>query len=140
MHNGAMNTKHTPSSEVRLTIPVSAEVHQTFARIAKAGNMPIGRAMGEWLQDTSDAAAFMAEKMEQARKAPGLVARELHSYALGLTDQTQELLEQMRKGGKGSGIAAALPPFAAAKREAPPVSNTGGEPTTKQKRNKGNPS
>jgi len=122
VHNGAMNTKQTPTpKEVRLTIPVSAEVHQTFTRIAKAGNMPTGRAMGEWLQDTLDAAAFMAEKMEQARKAPALVARELHSYALGLSDQTQELMTQMRKGGKESGAAAALPPFGLSKRRNPPA-------------------
>jgi hypothetical protein len=139
VHNGAMNTKQTPPlPEVRLTIPVSAEVHQTFARISKAGNMPIGRAMGEWLQDTIDAAAFMAEKMEQARKAPALVARELHSYALGLSDQTQELMAQMRKGGKASGSPAGHPPFGIAKRTPPPVSNTGGKPpNTKNGKNRG---
>jgi len=101
VHNGAMNTKPLPPlPEVRLTIPVSAEVHAAFTRVAKAGNMPVGRAMGEWLGDTIDAVEFMAEKMEQARSAPALVARELHSYALGLTEETQGLMAHLRAKGQ----------------------------------------
>jgi len=96
-------TAQEAPTERRLTIPVSLEVYETFARIAKAGKMPIGRAMGEWLADTNEAASFMAEKMEQARAAPALVARELHSYALGLTDMTSELMASMRKGQGKSG-------------------------------------
>ena len=37
------------TKEVRLTIPVSAEVHEAFTRIAKVTKMPVGRAMGKWL-------------------------------------------------------------------------------------------
>jgi len=115
VHNGAMSTKHSPPPQTpperRLTIPVSAAVHDTFIRIAKAGNMPVGRAMGEWLGDTLDAAEFMANKMEQARAAPGLVAREMHAYALGLTDITQDLLNKVRKGPEsGFGSASAAHP------------------------------
>lgn len=128
-----------PKAEVRLTIPVSAEVHETFARIAAAANIPIGRAMGEWLGDTIDAAQFMAETMEKARKAPKLVAQELHAYALGIGDEAQELLVKLReKGRAGSGrgdAAGAARPMAA--RTTPP-SNTGvnrpGRPTTKPKK------
>lgn len=109
-----MNTKHSPPIEAlerRLTIPVSVAVYDTFTRIAKAGKMPVGRAMGEWLGDTLDAAEFMATKMEQARAAPSLVARELHSYALGLTDMTQDLLKKVREGPEsGFGSASAAHP------------------------------
>lgn len=132
MHNGAMITKPYPPTptEVRLTIPVSAHVHAVFTRIAKAGKVPVGRAMGEWLADTVDAAAFMADKMEQARAAPALAARELHSYALGLTDMTQDLMKELRQGGSGGkGEAAALPPFFVTK-EPTPSSNTGGKVPT----------
>jgi hypothetical protein len=120
-----MKTPPTPKT-VRLTIPVSAEVHSTFTRIASASSVSTGRAMGEWLADTLDAAKFMAEKMEQARAAPSLVARELHSYALGLSDATTELIESARSGASGS-AAGALPPFGMKRRQVPPPCNTGGK-------------
>lgn len=78
------------------------EVHAVFARMAKAGNMPVGRCMAEWLGDTVDAAEFMAEKMEQARLAPKIVARELHSYAMGLSDITSDLMKTLGKTPKGA--------------------------------------
>lgn len=115
----------TPTAEIRLTIPVSAEVHAAFTRIAKAGNMPIGRAMGEWLADTVDAANFMAETMEKARAAPKLVAQELHAYALGLGDETGALLKRLREKARadGGGDASAPPGRPTATRT--PPSNTG---------------
>jgi hypothetical protein len=149
VQNGAMNTKlSTPSTEVRLTIPVTAEVHDTFTRIAKAGNMPVGRAMGEWLADTIDAAMFMAQTMEKARSAPRLVAQELHSYALGLGDQTTELLNALRAKGAADradaaeGLGARAGDLAAAKvadvaeklQPIPPSCNTGGKVTGASKR------
>lgn len=146
MHNGAMNTDLTPSPEVRLTIPVSAEVHQTFTRISKAGGIPVGRAMGEWLADTLDAAAFMAEKMEQARSAPKLVAMELHSYALGLSDMTKDLMAALKKQAAAEPEpepphrtgSAPFAPFGLKKRTlTPPSSNTGGKVPTKGKKKAG---
>lgn len=95
-----MRNPPTPTqekAEIRLTIPVTAEVHAAFSRVAKAGKMPIGRAMGEWLADTVDAANFMAETMEKARAAPKIVAQELHAYALGLGDETGALLKRLRE-------------------------------------------
>src|SRR5437868_6825572 len=87
-------------AEIRLTIPVTPEVHEAFQRIAKATRMPIGRAMGEWLADTLDAAQFMAQTLEKARAAPKLVAQELHAYALGIGDQSRELLDKLREEGR----------------------------------------
>lgn len=95
-----MRTTVYPPKEIRLTIPVSSDVHDAFSRIAKAGNMPVGRAMGEWLGDTIDAAKFMADTMEKARAAPRLVAQELHAYALGLGDETGALIAKLREKGK----------------------------------------
>ena len=85
---------------VRVTVPVRSDVLETFQRLAKAGSMSTGKAMGEWLADTSDAAQFMAQKMEQARAAPRIVAREMHAYALGLADETGALIERMREKGR----------------------------------------
>jgi NTP pyrophosphatase (non-canonical NTP hydrolase) len=102
--------------------------------------MSTGKAMGEWLADTIDAAEFMASKMEQARATPKLVARELHSYALGLTDMTTELLDKMKKpkvtqidGKRSAAVGETLGDFADdLKKRAnapltPPSSNTGGK-------------
>ena len=98
---------------VRVTVPVRSDVLETFQRLAKAGSMSTGKAMGEWLADTSDAAQFMAQKMEQARAAPRLVMQEMHAYALGLADETKQVLEQVRKRGQrgepASGVAPASP-------------------------------
>lgn len=85
---------------VRVTVPVTEQVRETFQRLAEAGGMSTGRAMGDWLADTLDAAQFMAEKMEQARAAPRIVAHEVHAYALGLVDETSELLERVREKGR----------------------------------------
>lgn len=94
-----------PAAEIRLTIPVSAEVHEAFTRIAQATKQPVGRAMGEWLSDTVDAANFMAQTLEKARAAPKLVAQELHAYALGIGDETGELLRKIRdEGRKADGL------------------------------------
>jgi hypothetical protein len=92
----------TPSPEkVRLTISVTPEVHAAFVRLSEAGSMSISRAMGDWLGDTLDAVQFTAQKMEEARAAPKRVMRELHAYALGLSDETGALLQTMRKPAAG---------------------------------------
>lgn len=115
------------SETIRLTIPVSAEVHAAFTRISKATGMPVGRAMAEWMGDTLDAAEYLAETLEKARAAPRLVAQQIHSYALGLSDQTGELLRNMREDPatrahrRTEGGAAPSPGFD------PPPCNTGGK-------------
>lgn len=112
-----MNHASTPHQDdaaadvptVRVTVPVRQDVLETFQRLAKAGGMSTGRAMGEWLADTSAAVLYMAEKMEQARSAPRLVAREIHSYALGLADETGELLRKVREQSQPARPAAGGP-------------------------------
>lgn len=116
-----------PTPNVRLTITVSPKVHQTFQRLAKASSMSTGRAMGDWLGDTLDAAEFMALNMEKARSAPRLVAQELHAYSLGLADEMGQVLKNIRqKGAEGRGQAA---PADGLRRltPSPPSSNTGGK-------------
>lgn len=120
-----MNTPANPAN-VRLTITVSPEVHETFSRMAKAGGMSISRCMGEWLGDTLDAATFTAQKMEEARAAPRLVAREMHSYALGLMDETKQLMDTIGKGGR-TRPGQAQPGLDAPGLSSPPSCNTGGK-------------
>ena len=139
VHNALMQSPPTlETKEVRLTIPVSAEVHESFTRIAKATKMPVGRAMGEWLGDTIEAAQLMAEKLEQARAAPRLVMQEMHAYALGLADETGALLDKVRKEGQKAreGRARADRPATAA--PTTPPSNTGVTNTKTRTRKGGN--
>lgn len=99
------STPSTASEPVRLSITVTPEVHAAFRRLADASGMSMGRAMGEWLGDTLEAVEFMAEKMEQARAAPRIVMQEMHAYALGLADETKQVLEKVKKRereGRGS--------------------------------------
>lgn len=128
VHNAPMTTPTTPA-RVRLTISVTPEVHETFTRMASAGSMSVSRAMGDWLEDTLDAATHMATMLERARAAPRQVAREMHAYALGLADETSAVLEQVRKKGRADMPA----PSGRADRPAPPSGNTGGKVPTERK-------
>ena len=99
-----MRTPLPPQSgRMRLTISVTPEVHDTFLLLAEASGVSISRAMGDWLDDTRDGAAFMAETVRKAREAPREAARELHAYALGLTDLTSDLLEDIRTKSRAGG-------------------------------------
>jgi hypothetical protein len=97
-----MNTKPIPplpssAKSIRLTIPVHPDTHAVFQRLAKVANVSTGRAMGEWLSDTVEAAELMASTLERARAAPKLVTAELHAMLLGMVDQTKELQDTFRK-------------------------------------------
>jgi hypothetical protein len=138
-----MNTKTSPpikpAKKIRLTISVTPEVHASFTRLANAGNMSLGNAMGEWMSDTIEGVDYMAFTMERARAAPGIVMKEIHAYALGLADETGQLMRDIAEKGKLdrgglTGCGSALegrhgrPPIST------PFSNTGGKvpPTTRK--------
>lgn len=148
-----MNKPLPPPTIRRVTVPVTDEVHAVFQRLAKATGMSTGKAMGEWLSDTIDGVGYMADKVEQARAAPALVARELHAYALGLADETSAMVERARGLGKairhertasGHGAQSAPGPvverLAALRTSAPPSCNTGGKVPSKQAKRRGKPS
>lgn len=136
-----MNTPHPQTSlfedqkPVRVTVPVRPEVLAAFQRLAAAQGVSTGKAMGEWLADTMDAASAMTSMLEKARAAPKLAAREIHSYALGLTDLTSELLEQVKRGRGAAGGDMRTQAATDARRPlTPPVSNTGGKVLKKPKK------
>ena len=118
-----MTLPPTPKN-IRMTISVTPEVRDAFERFAAAAGMSMGRAMGEWLGDTLEAIEFTALKMEQARAAPKVVMREMHAYALGLADETGQLMDQIRAKGVAERSEAA-------RGTRPPSSNTGGKVQTK---------
>jgi hypothetical protein len=135
-------TLSPPTRTPRVSVPVSSETLRVFERLASAGNMSVGRAMAEWLNDTVEAAEFMASKMEQARAAPKVVMRELHAYALGMADETGALMRQLAEKGKADRAASgAKPPQLVAEPSIPPSCNTGGKlPAKQQAKHKGSPS
>lgn len=131
-----------PSKPPRVSVPLDAEVLEVFQRFAKAANMSTGRAIGEWLADTVEAAEVLTLSMERAKAAPKLVLREMHSYAQALADETTELIRTVQKKGRDDAKAATS---SARKRSAggagsgldsgPPSCNTGGKvPKTTHKR------
>lgn len=148
-----MQYMNTPHETVRVTVPVRPEVLEAFKRMAEVGSMSTGKAMGEWLFDTLDGVVAMVDLMEKARQAPREVVMELHSYALGLTDMTTELMDQVRsikaaqKVMNDAGLGAKRPlvpkpasvtslkaKAASKKGRTPPVGNTGGKlPSKPQK-------
>lgn len=149
---------------VRVTVPVAPDVLEAFKRLSAAQGVSVGRAMGEWLADTVDGVGYMTDLLEKARKAPHLAVRELHSYAMGLTETTTDLIEGLRRttGAKVGDAAASqasregLPSrdaeqqprikdmLAEAKkagqnRLTPPLSNTGGKVSGENKRKTSKP-
>lgn len=134
VQSGAQCTMTSNTTQnVRLTITVTPEVHEVFKRFSAAAGMSLSKAMGEWLGDTVEAAEFTASKMEQARAAPKLVMREMHSYALGIVDETSALMEEMKSKGQADRAAAAARPRrpTGGSVPRPPSSNTGGKGTEK---------
>lgn len=124
-----MNTPHAQKplfadqKPVRVTVPVTPEVQEAFQRLAAASGISTGKAMGDWLKDTLEGALAMAEMLEKARSAPKQAVRQMHSYALGLTDVTSELLESLSKRSRKGVVTAgrqALPPAGSAGEGAPP--------------------
>lgn len=114
----------------RISVPVSEEVLLVFQKLAKAGNMSTGRAIAEWLNDTIEGAEFMASTLERARAAPQLVMREMHAYALGLSDETGEMIRKITKKGqddRAAERASAAPHAPTGDQTNPPPCNTGGK-------------
>lgn len=128
-----------PAKKIRLTISVTPYVHASFTRLANAGNMSLGNAMGEWMSDTIEGVDYMASTMERARAAPGIVMKELHAYALGVADETGQLMRDIAEKGKvdrggPTGCGSALEGRRGLPSISTPFSNTGGKvpPTTRK--------
>lgn len=119
-------TLSSPARPSRVSVPISPEALDAFERLAKAGNMSTGKAIATWLDDTIDAVEYTANTMERARAAPKQVMAEIHAYALGLADETGDLLAKIRAKGKGDAKGAGACDSARSG-AVPPSCNTGGK-------------
>lgn len=81
---------------VRTTISVRPEVLDVFRRLSASSGLSLSKGIGDWLTDTVEAAEAMADLVEKARSQPKMVARQLQGYAMGLTEMTNDLLEDLR--------------------------------------------
>ncbi len=119
------------STRFRTTISITPEAHEIFKRMAEAGNMSVSRAMGEWLSDTSDAAEMIVLKMEEAKKAPLKVMRELQAVLAGMNVSVEQDIVKVQslkkqRSASAQGGSSKTAPF-------PPSSNTGGKSPTRAK-------
>ena len=137
--------RSTVEKPVRLSISVTQQDHLAFERLAAASGVSLSRCMGEWLGDTLDAVEHTAAMVERARAAPKLAMREMHAYAMGLADETGEVLARMAPGGfstvaqawKGDAVPGGGMPQAHAERRGsakPPCSPTGVKSPAKKKK------
>jgi predicted S18 family serine protease len=123
-----MHHMENDSKRVRLTITVMPEVHAAYSRLAEACNMSLGRAMGDWLGETSEAAQAAAEIMERARDAPKEAVRRLNTITATLVAQNEALVDELMAKDKRAARGASVSESHGV-REAvtPPSSNTGGK-------------
>ena len=63
------------SEVIRTTVPVRPEVHAAFKRLADVQGVSLGRAIGDWLSDTFEAAEMVTAKMQKAKTDPVRVIR-----------------------------------------------------------------
>ena len=121
-------TLSSPARPSRVSVPISPQALDAFERLAKAGNMSTGKAIASWLDDTIEAAEFMATTLEKARAAPKVVMAEIHAYALCLADETGDLLKRVREKGRATGTPGQAQAGTSGTGEpVPPSCNTGGK-------------
>lgn len=115
------------TDRIRTTISITPEAYEVFKRMADASNSSVSRCMGDWLADTSEAAQMVMLKMEEAKKAPMKVMREMRALVAGLGASVIEAEEEVRQKRADSDR---RPPRPVAGAPLPPSSNTGGKSPT----------
>ena len=111
---------------IRTTVPIEPETYEAFKRMSEVSGVSMGRAIGSWLEETKDAALMIALKMEQAKREPARVLRQLELMTEGAITIADEALTSYRKA-RDAAEKAGKEPF-------PPSCNTGGKPIQKKAR------
>lgn len=87
---------------IRTTISLDSDVLAVFKRMADAANMSTSKAMGEWLSDTVEGAEMVVLKMEEAKRAPMAVMREMQAVIAGLSSGIDESMASIRLARPGA--------------------------------------
>jgi hypothetical protein len=128
-----MNTPHA-SKTIRVTVPVSPEVLDRFKRLSKVAGQSVGKAMGEWLEETQTGLDPMIAMLEHHKKAPLKAIQALQNYSETLHELSGDLFEKVKHMDEGAEQLASA--SAEARRTVqmlgkggltPPSSNTGGK-------------
>lgn len=106
---------------VRTTISLTPEALAIFKRMADAANVSVSRCMGDWLSDTAEAAEMLTVKMEEAKRAPMRVMREMRAMVAGMGLMVDDVEGIVRGRGAVQRPGAARKPGPSV----PPSSNTG---------------
>lgn len=141
-----MLTPPTPKS-IRVTVPVSPEVLARFKRLSAVAGQSVGKAMGEWLEETQEGLDPMIEILERHKKAPLKAIRTLQAYAGTLNDMTGDLFERVSRmdsvertvAAEAAAVANAAEDMKKALKRGltPPSSNTGGKGRKTAKKSSG---
>lgn len=107
------------TERIRTTISLTPEALAVFKRMADAGNMSVSRCMGDWLVDTAEAAEMLTLKMEEAKRAPLKVMREMRAMVAGLGVMADEVEVEVRERRQQAARSRA------AETPKPPSGNTG---------------
>src|SRR5450830_1763779 len=94
MHH--MFTPHT-SKPIRVTVPVTPEVLALFQRLSLAAGQSVGRAMGQWLEETRDGVEPMIDILEHHKKAPKKAIQSLQMYVGTLNELTGDLFDKVKR-------------------------------------------
>lgn len=114
------------TERTRTTISLDPEVLVIFKRMADAANMSVSRCMGDWLTDTADAAEMITLKMEEAKKAPLKVMREMRAMVAGMSKEVDAIADTVREARKQErDVRQAQPGVRSESAAVPPSSNTG---------------
>ena len=87
---------NTPPIKIRVTVPVSPEVLERFQRLSRVAGQSVGRAMGEWLEETQSGLDPMIEILEQHKRAPLKAIQTLQNYSSTLSDMTADLFQSVK--------------------------------------------
>lgn len=115
------------AERIRLTITITPEVHELFSRMSEAGGISLGRCIGDWLENTSEGAEFVANEVRKVKDLPKKVLEDIGALSRGMD---RIVTAEARRS---------LPPDLAASarsgggRQKAPSSNTGLNPPAKSR-------
>jgi hypothetical protein len=119
----------TKQERIRTTVSIEPEVLAVFRKMADTSGLSLSRCLGEWLADTAEGAQLVAQKMQEARRAPVTVMREVQAMLHGAHEEAGVVLAELRARKLGPDGPQARRPEKPA-----PSSNTGLKSPQKGKR------